>query len=66
MPDSFSDDVGDENKALVDNAIYLRGHIITSYAHIEFLLADICLKAWQLEEYAHFAGAFPYKTDSRI
>jgi hypothetical protein len=58
--------VCDENKVLVNHAVYLRGNIITSYAHIEFLLADICLKAWQLPEYAHFAGAFPYKTDSRI
>jgi hypothetical protein len=66
MSDEFSDDVSDETKALVNHAVYLRGSIITSYAHIEFLLADICLKAWQLPEYAHLAGAFPYKTDSRI
>ena len=66
MPKDFSDDVSDESKALVNHAIYLRGNIITSYAHIEFLLADICLKAWQLPEYARLAGAFPYKTDSRI
>jgi hypothetical protein len=66
VPSDFSDDVGDESKALVNHALYLRGNIITSYAHIEFLLADICLKAWQLDEYAHLAGAFPYKTDSRI
>jgi hypothetical protein len=30
------------------------------------LLADICLKAWQRAEYAHLAGPFPYKTDTRI
>jgi hypothetical protein len=66
MSDSFSDDVPDEFKALVNHAIYLRGNVITSYAHIEFLLADICLKAWQRSEYSHLAGAFPYKTDSRI
>jgi hypothetical protein len=66
MPTDFSDDVSDEVKALVNHAVYLRGNIITSYAHIEFLLADLCLKAWQLGEYAHLAGAFPYKTDSRI
>lgn len=66
MSDEFSDDVSDEAKQLVNHAVCLRGNIITSYAHIEFLLADICLKAWQLPEYAHLARAFPYKTDSRI
>ena len=50
MSDDFSDDVSDESKAIVNHAVYLRGNIITSYAHIEFLLADICLKAWQLGE----------------
>jgi hypothetical protein len=60
------DDVSEETKALVNHAIYLRGNIITSYAHIEFLLADICLKAWQLGEYAHLGGAIPYKIESRI
>jgi hypothetical protein len=66
MSDEFSNDVSDETKALVNHAVYLRGNIITSYAHIEFLLADICLKAWQLPDYTHLARAFPYKTDSRI
>ena len=52
MSDEFSSDVSEETKALVNHAVYLRGNIITSYAHIEFLLADVCLKAWQLGEYA--------------
>jgi hypothetical protein len=25
-----------------------------------------CLKAWKMREYAHLAGTFPYKIDSRI
>ena len=66
MSDDFSDDMSDGTKTIVNHAVYLRGNIITSYAHIEFLLADVCLKAWQLGEYKHLAGAFPYKTDSRI
>lgn len=66
MSDDFSDDVSDGTKEIVNHAVYLRGNIITSYAHIEFLLADICLKAWQLEEYKHLAGKFPYSVDSRI
>jgi hypothetical protein len=66
MSDDFSDDVSDSTKAIVNHAVYLRGNIITSYAHIEFLLADICVKAWQLEQYKHLAGKFPYSVDSRI
>jgi hypothetical protein len=66
MSDDFSDDVSDDAKAIVNHAVYQRGNIITSYAHIEFLLADICLKAWQLEDYKHLAGKFPYSVDSRI
>ena len=31
----------DEQKALVDECIYLRGRIITSYSQVEFILADI-------------------------
>ncbi len=30
-----------EQKALVDECIYLRGRIITSYSQVEFILADI-------------------------
>jgi hypothetical protein len=58
---------GDEgDKAIVAHAVYLRGSIIHSYAHIEYLLADICLQAWKANQYAHLAAPFPYKTDSRI
>jgi hypothetical protein len=31
----------DEQKALVDECIYLRGRIVTSYSQVEFILADI-------------------------
>jgi len=66
MPDNLSDDVDEETKAVVNHAVYVRGTIISSYAHIEFLLADLCLKAWKMPEYAHLAGAFPYKIESRL
>ncbi|KJC45014.1 hypothetical protein UP09_15485 [Bradyrhizobium sp. LTSP885] len=39
-----SDEVTDEQKKLVDDIIYLRGRIITSYSQVEFLLADIAVK----------------------
>src|ERR1700693_775996 len=66
MPKDLSDDVSDEVKAIVNHAHYVRGTIISSYAHIEFLLADLSLNAWKMPEYAHLAGPFPYKVDSRI
>jgi hypothetical protein len=45
------------HKALVDEAIYLRGRIIGSYAQVEFLLADLISK---LED------RFAYRIESRI
>src|SRR5262245_21620432 len=47
----------ERQKALVDEALYLRGRIVASYAHVEFLLADISVKL-DLQ--------FPYLIDARI
>jgi hypothetical protein len=66
VSDSFDEDVSDAGREMVNQAVHIRGSIITSYAHIEFLLADICVKAWRRSEYASLATAFPYKTDTRI
>jgi hypothetical protein len=52
--------------AAVNHAVYLRGSIIHSYAHIEYSLADICLQAWKTSHYSNLKTSFPYKTDSRI
>jgi hypothetical protein len=62
----MSEDATDADRSIVTDAIFSRGSIITSYAHIEHLLADICLQSWKTSEYAHLAGLFPYKTESRI
>ena len=35
------DEPTEKQKSLVDEALYLRGRIIASYAQVEFLLADI-------------------------
>ncbi len=35
----------DEQKALVDEALFLRGRIIASYSQVEFILADFSVKA---------------------
>jgi hypothetical protein len=39
-----SDGISEENKKLIDDIVYLRGRIITSYSQVEFLLADIAVK----------------------
>jgi hypothetical protein len=47
----------DWQKSLVKEMTYIRGRIITSYAQVEFLLADIAVKL-ELK--------FPYPIDKRI
>ncbi|MGO9401567.1 MAG: hypothetical protein ACLP19_27555 [Xanthobacteraceae bacterium] len=47
----------EQQKALVDEALYLRGRIVASYAQVEFLLADISVK---------LDLRFPYLIDARI
>jgi hypothetical protein len=47
----------DQQKALVDEALFLRGRIIASYAQVEFLLADLVVK---------LDLRFPYVIDARI
>src|SRR5665213_2221274 len=47
----------DQQKALVDEALFLRGRIIASYSQVEFLLADISVK---------LDLRFPYRIQDRI
>jgi hypothetical protein len=47
----------EQQKALVGEALYLRGRIVSSYAQVEFLLADISVK---------LDLRFPYLIDARI
>jgi hypothetical protein len=47
----------EQQKSLVDEALYLRGRIVASYAQVEFLLADISVK---------LDLRFPYLIDARI
>jgi hypothetical protein len=47
----------ERQKALVDEALYLRGCTIASYAQVEFLLADLVVK---------LELRFPYVIDARI
>lgn len=52
-----SDAVTDEQKKLIDDIVYLRGRIVTSYSQVEFLLADIAVKL-ELK--------FPYQISARL
>jgi hypothetical protein len=40
----MADEITEEHKALVDEGLFLRGRIISSYSQVEFLLADISVK----------------------
>jgi len=37
-------EITDQHKALIDEALWLRGRIIASYSQVEYLLADISVK----------------------
>ena len=50
-------EANDQQKAFVDEALFLRGRIIASYAQVEFLLADLVVK---------LDLRFPYVIDARI
>jgi hypothetical protein len=43
----------DRHKAIVSEVHLLRGVIVSSYAHVEFLLGDLCMKAWRTTTFSH-------------
>ena len=55
-----------EVKEAVRHAARIRGEIITSFAQIEFVLADIVVKCASRAEYKNVVARFPYKVESRI
>jgi hypothetical protein len=57
MTESGETEPTEQQKSLVDEALYLRGRIVASYAQVEFLLADISVKP---------DLRFPYLIDARI
>lgn len=56
----------DATKQVIQQFAFLRGAFIGSYAQVEFLLADICVKAWPRPQYQHLRSKFPYQADSRV
>lgn len=54
------------NNAVVADAAMLRGAIVTSYAQVEHLLADIVLRCQPMAEYSNLPQTFPYKLETRI
>jgi hypothetical protein len=57
MTDFAGTEPTEEQKRLVDEALYLRGRIVASYAQVEFLLADLVVK---------LDVRFPYLIEARI
>ena len=53
-------------RAVIGQAATLRGCIITSYAHVEHLLADIVIRCQALPEYAALPKSYPHKLRTRI
>jgi hypothetical protein len=51
---------------LIRDAALLRGAIITSYAQVEFLLADFAIRCRARAVYASVCPKFPYKLEDRI
>jgi hypothetical protein len=51
---------------LIRRAHFLRNGIISSYAHVEFLLTELNVRSRQLPEYAEIAAGFPYRLESKI
>jgi hypothetical protein len=51
---------------VITNASLLRGAIITSYAQVEMLLADIVMRCRQRDEYVDVYDKFPYRLEDRI
>jgi hypothetical protein len=56
-----------ENKVeIIKQAAFLRGAIITSFAQVEFLLADLAVKCQRFPEYESMLAKFPYKLEDRM
>ena len=58
--------LSDAEKKLLNKAAELRGSIITSFAQVEFTLADLAVKCKQFSEYNVLVKKFPYKLEQRL
>ena len=59
-------DVPDRRKQVLDRAAFLRGTIITSYAQVEHLLANLSVRCRNKPEYSLLTRTFPYRLESRL
>lgn len=59
-------DPTDDQKSLINECMRCRGLLVGSYAHVEFLLADLCIKSWKLPEYRSLSKKFPHRAESRF
>lgn len=56
----------DGQKEIIKTAALLRGTIITSFAQVEFVLADFAVKCERFPEYKLLIKKFPYRLEDRI
>lgn len=59
-------DAGDAEETWLKVAHLLRGAIITQFAHVEFMFADLYFRALQLPEYRSLPAKLPYLVRKRI
>lgn len=57
----FTLTASDQEEADIRAVQLIRGAIITAYAQVEFLLADLYLRARCIPEYAHLDNRFTYR-----
>lgn len=56
----------DLQKAVIDEAFFLRGRIVSHYSHAEFLLGDFAVKCHALGLYRPNNFKFPYRLESKL
>lgn len=57
---------GDRARVLIDEMHYLRGRCAGCFAHVEFMLGDLCHRVGSLAEYREICLILPYKFEKRV
>lgn len=59
-------DAGDDEESYLKASHLIRGEIISKYASVEFMMADLYFRAIRLTEYSHLPIKLPYQVKRRI
>ena len=59
-------DAGDPEETFLHTVHLLRGAIITQFAHVEFMFADLFFRALRRPEYGSLPATMPYRVKERI